>query len=219
MIESEQPQPQEQEQSQEIFPVKFCPQKGQRYLPLVESGLAENIEVSGFCWLACIDMAISTNQPNDEKRFQIVSEIAHTLKASSLLTEVGGLLYTDNSDKEFLLRINTKLSDSSIPLSLTQMEITSPMDLIRELKENKMLLLGTYQQEFSGHMILMDKIFTDNDHSEQVMGYWNPSAPRADALYAREFVGIHQFTEQGRPARIAPNVFVINRLEAANSKS
>ncbi len=199
-----------QEQTQGVYPVKFCPQKGAQYHPLIRAGFAKDLETSGFCWLAQLDMAISTREPIDERRFKIVFGIAESFKDLGMLTKDGGI-ETKDREPEYLDVINNHMSEGEIPLEIALLDITGSQDFIRELESGNILCLTIDYRTDHGHGILMDELFMNRNRTEGVMGFWNPMAPDANALFAREFVGTgsRYFTVQGEPAIIAPNAKVI----------
>ena len=54
--------------------VKFRYQKDQGFQSLVDSGIGKELSTSGYCWAACLDMALSPFIPDDAVRDGIITD-------------------------------------------------------------------------------------------------------------------------------------------------
>lgn len=201
-------------------PVKFSWQKAERFQSFVEAGLAESLEKSNFCWLACYDMVASTYLSDDAKRKEMLMEIADASNILGHLSNNGGLSLPEyEMEDEHVQMVSNIFSKYGIPLEMTTEILSSPKsDIIANLEEGSMLILGITAE--GGHAILMDKVYRDQQGTEAIMSFWDPAVPFPEIAHGFLPSAQRQLLlyngKQHFPVTVGINAHVVRKIPLTN---
>jgi hypothetical protein len=188
---------------------KFQGDPSFRYLK--EAGVGKDLSNSGYCWAACIDMALSPFIPDDLLREMVIGEAVKSQKSpSEVFTANGSLLL---SGLEGLLAgINSKVAETSPLVTLDLIKPAGIGDIHPELEQGRAVIFGLIEGNSIGHLMVIDGFHRDG--GKYIYSVFNPAS--SDPVLGREYVdsfnlyGLDMYSDTkvlpllisvGRPAR------------------
>lgn len=199
-----------------VFPMQFRYQRGEEFQFFVDKGIASKLDSSAMCWLACIDMVSSTTITDGTRRLALLEDIASTAQQFGMVDEAGGLLIGEDPTT-YMTLVNRLYNTHDIPMRVFLKQLTHVRDIGDELKQgNFVQITAGFPSEtgvVGGHAVLMDKVFTDLDKTEEIFRFWDPLAP--NAAFGQNYVSTSQpvFLMDGKPAVVDKRLLVYERTD------
>lgn len=175
--------------------VKFLHQKDPKMQALVDVGVGESLETSGYCWAACIDMALSPFIQDDNARHEVLlNSVNHESLANGVFNKKGELL--EGGISNLVDAVNRNLRAINAVPRLMLLEDADLHDYHLELLKGRAVIFGTANDNGGGHVRLMDAVYQDG--GKYYYEIYDPA--EEDQLKARQHInnfelyGMHTFT-------------------------
>lgn len=139
--------------------VKFRYQKDNGFQALVDSGIGRELSGSGYCWAACLDMALSPFIPDDAFRDSVITDsVKDERLGHDAFTSKGELVTGRMGDLVDV--VNGRLSAQNSRARLKLIEGLPLNDFHLELQKGRTVIFGI-QYEDGGHVMVMDRAYRD----------------------------------------------------------
>jgi hypothetical protein len=175
--------------------VKFVYQKDPSFQVLVDKGIGTELTSSGYCWAACLDMALSPFVLDDTQRRQIILDsVKHEKLADGAFNEKGEFNSDKAEDLVDILNNNLLAQGASVRLNLIRGQEFS--DYHKELLNGRTVIFGLTNQE-GAHVMLMDKVYVDG--GKYIYAIYDPGVE--DSIKARfyndnfQLYGQHMYSD------------------------
>jgi len=161
--------------------VKFRYQKDTRFQTLVDHGIGTELSTSGYCWAACLDMALSPFIPDEVVRNGIITDsVKDGRLGKDAFTEIGGLARDRIGDLVDVVNGRLLAQDFRARLKLIKGQ---PFDKFHlELQKGRTVIFGA-QDKDGGHVWVMDRVYQDG--GKYIYAAYDPAIE--DPLEARTY--------------------------------
>jgi len=161
--------------------VKFTYQKDTSFQTLVDHGIGTELSTSGYCWAACLDMALSPFIPDDVIRKGIIAgSIKDEKLGKDAFTDIGGLAIARIGDLVDVVNGRLAVQNFSARLKLINEQTLSDFHL--ELQKGRTVIFGI-SDESDGHVMIMDRVYQDG--GTYIYATYDPAIE--DPLEARSY--------------------------------
>ena len=161
--------------------VKFRYQKDNGFQALVDSGIGRELSGSGYCWAACLDMALSPFIPQDLLRDGIIREaVGNERLGPDAFTKKGELSTEKIGD--LVDAINESLDSGNLRARLKLIREQQFKDFHLELQKGRVVIFGI-ADENGGHVMVMDRVYQDG--GKYIYATYDPAIE--DPLKARRY--------------------------------
>jgi len=162
----------EQDRFQPRLYFKFRYQKDSEFQALIENGIGNELSDSGYCWAACLDMALSPDVP-EHIRMQVLIDAVNDEKLAEGVFNQRGELNTHRLG-DFVDVVNEYLSNQKLLPRLNLIKNQKFDDYHLELQKGRRVVFGM-ADEANGHMMVMDKVYQDG--GKYIYSTWDPAIP------------------------------------------
>jgi hypothetical protein len=139
--------------------VKFRYQRDPNFQLLVDLGIGSALSDSGYCWAACLDMALSPFVVEDKIRQGVVLDAVRDERLATGVFNAKGELLTGKIE-DFVAVINETLSTGNLSPRLTLIREPRDVDFHLELQKGRIIIFGVGNKT-DGHAMIMDKVYKD----------------------------------------------------------
>lgn len=162
----------EQENNHPGAEFKFRYQKDSGFQTLIDVGIGNELSDSGYCWAACIDMALSPFVLDELRSQIIVNSVKHEKLANGGFNSRGEL--NTNKLVDFVDVINESLINQKLSPRLNLIINQKFDDYHLELQKGRSVIFGI-ANDIGGHMMVMEKVYQDG--GKYIYSVWDPGTP------------------------------------------
>jgi hypothetical protein len=144
-------------------PITFSSQTDSKYQYAVEAGI--NSEIRNFCWLACVDMAISAFVTDEGKRTLYMKELAKRIAGKGNFMD--GRVKLDSEDQTLIKELTQLNADLGLDVEINFIGDLTFNTFQDELNDGAVILFSTKEKDSeTSHLRIMDKIlFQESDYA------------------------------------------------------
>lgn len=161
--------------------VKFIYQKDQRFQSLVDFGIGKELSSSGYCWAACLDMALSPFVPDDSVREGVIANSVQDQRLGAEAFTANGELSSEKIG-DLVDIVNENLVSGNLEARLKLLREQRFNDFHLELQKGRAVIFGI-QDETGGHVMVMDRVYQDG--GKYIYATYDPAIE--DPIRARKY--------------------------------
>lgn len=175
--------------------VSFRYQKDPTFQILVDAGIGTELSSSGYCWAACLDMALSPFVAEDAARQQIINDSVRHQRLMRDAFTPNGELHGDKLE-DMIAVVNENLSTRNLAPRLRLIDGIAFDNFHQELQKGRVVIFGIKNDE-GGHTMIMDKLYVDG--GKYIYAIYDPAIE--NPIEARSYLdnfqlyGRHMYTD------------------------